>query len=512
MLSPTDFPNDIDALKAMLIAAEARDQRKQERIDRLELLVAAFKQAMFGRKSEKIDPDQFELALEDIETAIAAIHAEDDAVDPAKTRPAKPRNANRGSLPKHLPRVEEVIEPAESACGCGGGLHQIGEDISERLDVIPAQFRVIVTRRPKYACRSCSNGVVQAQAPARLIPGGMPTEATVAHVLVSKYADHLPLYRQAQIYSRQGIDLDRSTLAAWVGKAAYELKPVFNALIADLKRSTKLFMDETRAPVLDPKAGKTKTGYFWALARDDRPWSGAAPPGVAFTYAPGRSGQYADDILQGFTGILQVDGYAGYNRLIQPDRAGPAIQLAYCWAHARRKLFEVAKNSTAPIAQDGLKRIAELYKIEAEIRGLTPEARLAVRQNQSAPKIADFETWLAHHRARLSAKSPLGEALKYIAKYWAGLCLFIADGRIEMDNNSVERTIRPIALNRKNALFAGHDAGAENWATIASLVETCKLNAIEPNAYLTATLTAIVNGHKQSQIDDLLPWNYAAKV
>ena len=248
------------------------------------------------------------------------------------------------------------------------------------------------------------------------------------------------------------------------------------------------------------------------MARDDRPWRGAAPPGVAFTYAPGRSGQYADDILKGFTGILQVDGYAGYNRLIQPDRASPAIQLAYCWAHARRKLFEVARNSTAPIAEDGLKRIAEFYKIEAEIRGLPSEARLAIRQVQTAPKIAAFETWLTHHRARVSAKSPLGEALKYIAKYWTGLCLFLADGQVEMDNNTVERTIRPIALNRKNALFAGHDAGAENWAAIASLVETCKLNAIEPHAYLTATLTAIVNGHKQSQIDDLLPWNYAAKV
>ena len=233
----------------------------------------------------------------------------------------------------------------------------------------------------------------------------------------------MPLYRQAQIYSRQGIDLDRSTLAAWVGKAAYELKPVFTALIADLKRSTKLFMDETRAPVLDPKAGKTKNGYFWALARDDRPWGGAAPPGVAFTYAPGRSGQYADDILQGFTGILQVDGYAGYNRLIQPDRAGPAIRLAYCWAHARRKLFEIARNSTAPIAEDGLKCIADLYKIEAGIRGLPSEAHLAIRQHRSASKIADFETGLTHHRARVSAKSPLGEALKYIAKYWAGLCV-----------------------------------------------------------------------------------------
>ena len=369
MLNMADLPDDVAALKAIVVAVHARNER-------LEQLVAAFRQAMFGRKSERLDPDQFELALEDIETGIATIKAEEEA---CKLTPkliiASPRAANRGSLPKHLPRVEEVIEPETTVCGCGGGLHRIGEDVSERLDVIPAQFRVIITRRPKYACRSCSNGVVQAPAPARLIPGGMPTEATVAHVLVSKYADHLPLYRQAQIYSRQGIDLDRSTLAAWVGKAAYELKPVWGALIADLKRSTKLFMDETRAPVLDPNAGKTKTGYFWALARDDRPWGGAAPPGVAFTYAPGRSGQYADDILQGFAGVLQVDGYAGYNRLIQPDRTGPVIQLAYCWAHARRKLFEVARNSTAPIAEDGLKRIAELYKIEAEIRGLPSEAR-----------------------------------------------------------------------------------------------------------------------------------------
>ncbi len=506
MMNMADLPDDVAELKAIVVAVHARNER-------LEQLVAAFKQAMFGRKSERLDPDQFELALEDIETAIAGIKADEDACHlTPKPVACSPRAANRGSLPKHLPRIEEVIEPDTQICGCGGNLHQIGDDTSERLDVIPAQFRVIVTRRPKYACRSCSNGIVQAPAPARLIPGGMPTEATVAHVLVSKYADHLPLYRQAQIYSRQGIDLDRSTLAAWVGKAAYELKPVFTALIADLKRSTKLFMDETRAPVLDPKAGKTKTGYFWALARDDRPWGGAAPPGVAFTYAPGRSGQYADDILQGFAGILQVDGYAGYNRLIQPDRAGPAIQLAYCWAHARRKLFEVARNSTAPIAEDGLKRIAEIYKIEAGIRSLPSEARLAIRQDQSAPKIAAFQTWLTHHCARVSAKSPLGEALKYIAKYWIGLCLFLTDGRIEMDNNTVERTIRPIALNRKNALFAGHDAGAENWATIASLVETCKLNAIEPHAYLTATLLAIVNGHKQSQIVDLLPWNYAAKV
>jgi transposase len=515
MLDTADLPDDVATLKAMLIAAQSREAGKDkqiackdERIERLEKLVAAFKQAAFGRKSEKTDPDQFDLALEDLETAMAAIHAEDEADAPAGKRTTRPRKINRGSLPKHLPRVEEVIEPESKICACGGCLHRIGEDVSERLDVVPAQFRVIVTCRPKYACRACTDGIVQAPAPVRLIPAGLPTEATVAHVLVSKYADHLPLYRQAQIMGRQGVDLDRSTLADWVGRAAYELRPVFDALIADLKRSTKLFMDETRAPVLDPGSRKTKTGYFWALARDDRPWGGGAPPGVAFTYAPGRGGIHAEQILQGFSGILQVDGYAGYNRLIAPGRFGKDIRLAYCWAHARRKLVEIIRNSKAPVADDGVKRIGDLYRIEAELRGLDPEARLAGRQDRSAPLIADMQTWLVHHRARVATKSPLGEALAYIAKYWDGLKLFLNDGRIEIDNNSVERTIRPIALNRKNALFAGHDAGAENWAIIASLIETCKLNAVDPLAYLTGTLKAIVNGHKQKQVDALLPWHY----
>jgi hypothetical protein len=285
------------------------------------------------------------------------------------------------------------------------------------------------------------------------------------------------------------------------------LRPVFDALMADLKRSTKLFMDETRAPVLDPGSRKTKTGYFWALARDDRPWGGGAPPGVAFTYAPGRGGIHAERILQGFSGILQVDGYAGYNKLIAPDRIGPDIRLAYCWAHARRKLVEITRNGSAPIAEDGVKRIGELYRIEAKLRGLDPEARLAGRHERSAQLGADMQSWLVRHRARVATKSPLGEALAYIAKYWDGLKLFLTDGRIEIDNNTVERTIRPIALNRKNALFARHDTGAENWATIASLIETCKLNAVDPLAYLSATLSAIVNGHRQSQVEELLPWH-----
>ena len=514
MTSAADLPDDIDALKAIVMASQAKMseqdgiiERKEGRIIRLEKLLADFKRALYGAKSEKGHPDQYHLALEDIEAAIAIVHAEDEAIDPPKTAGATKPSKGRGVLPKHLPRIEEIIAP-DVTCGCGARRHIIGEDVSERLDIVPAQFRVIVTRRPKYACRSCEAGVVQAPAKSRLIEGGMPTEATIASVIVSKYADHLPLYRQSQIYARQGVDIDRSTLAFWVGKAAHELKPVHDALLANLKTSSKLFMDETPAPVLNPGSGKTKKGYFWALARDDRGWNGPEPPGVVFTYTPGRSGKYASEILQSFGGILQVDGYAGYNRVLDLRDNAP-IQLAYCWAHARRKLYELTHNNVAPIAEEGLKQIATLYRIEAQARGTSAQERMAIRQQKSAPKIVAFKSWLDQARSQVSAKSPTGEALKYIAKYWDGLILFLSDGRIEMDSNAVERTIRPIALQRKNALFAGHDAGAQNWAMLASLIETCKLNQIEPHSYLTGVLTAIVNGHKQKDIDELLPWNYA---
>jgi transposase len=332
------------------------------------------------------------------------------------------------------------------------------------------------------------------------------SDASAANQLVGKYADHLPLYRQAQIMHRQGIDLDRSTLADWVGRAAFELRPVFERLVVHLKASTKLFMDETRAPVLDPGRKKTKTGYLWALARDDRPWGGADPPGVAYFYAPGRGGKHAEHFLADFSGALQVDGYAGYNRLTNPTRSDGLIELAYCWAHARRKLYEIAQSSTAPIAEDGLKRIARFYRIEAEIRGQSPEHRRANRQARTKPLIEDLEKWVDTIRARVSGGSRLGQALRYIAKHRDGLRRFLDDGRIEIDSNVVERSIRPIALNRKNALFAGHDEGAKNWGMIASLIETCKLNDINPQAYLETTLSRIVDIHPQNRIDELLPW------
>jgi hypothetical protein len=287
---------------------------------------------------------------------------------------------------------------------------------------------------------------------------------------------------------------------------------VYEALLADLKRSSKLFMDETRAPVLDPGRRRTRTGYLWALTRDDRPWSGADPPGVAYCYAPGRGGEHAERFLAGFSGVLQVDGYTAYSRLARTDRADGPIELAYCWAHARRKLFEIAKGRMAPVAAEGLRRIGELYQIEAAIRGRSAAERLTARREHAVPRVNAFGDWIEYHRVRVSKKSPLGEALSYIFKLWTGLNVYLADGRVEIDSNCVERAIRPIALNRKNALFAGHDAGGENWGMIASLIETAKLNSVEPFAYLRGTLEAIARGHRQSKIDELLPWNYPTPV
>jgi hypothetical protein len=339
--------------------------------------------------------------------------------------------------------------------------------------------------------------------------GGLPTEATLAHVLVSKYADHLPLYRQSQILARAGLELHRAVLADWVGKAAFHLKPIVDRLADHLKRSSKLFMDETTAPVLDPGRGVTKTGYLWALARDDRPWGGEDPPGVVYFYAPGRAGENAETFLTGFDGTLQIDGYTGYNRLTKPSRKGGApIRVAHCWAHARRKLKEVFDRDGSEIAAEGLRRIAEFYAVEADIRGVSPGQRLSARQARTAPLVAAFGDWLQAQRRKISAKSRLGEKLTYIHNHWDGLQTFLTDGRVEIDSNRVENLIRPIALNRKNALFAGHDEGGMAWGRIASLIETCKINGIEPFAYLKATLTAIANGHPQSRLDELLPWNF----
>ena len=492
--------NDPIALRAMLAEERAENERLRQIIKELQ-------RHRFVRRAESLPIDQLLLGLEEAEQIEAEGLAGEEAADPAKHADrARKRRANRGSLPAHLPRVEQIIDVQDKTCPCcRGELHAMGEDVSERLDIVPAQFRVIVTRRPKYACRACEEVVVQAPAPARLVEGGIPTEATVAYVLVSKYADHLPLYRQAQIYARQGVNLDRSTLADWVGKAAFLLRQVHERLFERLKASTKLFADETTAPVLDPGRGRTKTGQFFAYARDERPWGGADPPGVTYLYAPNRKAEQPIRHLQGFTGVLQVDGYAGYNTLAGKN----AVSLAFCWSHVRRKFYDLAQGGPAPIASEALLRITELYRIESDIRGRFAEERRDVRQARSRPIVEALEPWLHAKLLLVSQKSKLADAIRYALSRWAGLSRFLDDGRVEIDSNVVERAIRPIALNRKNALFAGSDGGAEHWAVVASLIETCKLNGVDPQAYLVDVIARIVDGHPQSQIDDLLPWAYA---
>ena len=406
------LPNDVETLKAMLLAERARAER-------LAQIIKELQRHRFGRRAETLPIDQLELSLEDVQQAEAALAAEKEKADPAaRSEKVRQHRANRGALPAHLPRVEVVVDVKSKVCPCcSGELHRIGEDIAERLDIIPAQLRVLVTRRPKYACRACEEGVVQAPAPARLIEGGLPTEATVAHVIVGKYADHLPLYRQAQIYARQGVQLDRSTLADWVGRAAWLLGPVHARLLERLKASEKLFADETTAPVLDPGRGRTKTGQLWAYARDDRSWGGPEPPGVAYVYAPDRKAERPIAHLSGFKGVLQVDGYAGYRALA--DKGD--VRLAFCWSHVRRRFYELAAAGPAPIASEALQRIGELYAVEADIRGRLAEERRSERQARSRPITEALEPWLCAKLETISQKGKLAEAIRYALSRWEGL-------------------------------------------------------------------------------------------
>jgi len=429
------LPDDIDALQALVRCtlderdaviverdtARAERDRLIDQNDRLRHLLRQLQRARFGRSSEKLDSDQLQLALEDIEQELARREAEEQKSAPTRARRAKVEG-ERKSLPAHLPRVEVVIAPEDTHCPCcRGPMHVIGEESSERLDVIPAQYRVLVTRRPKYACRACESAVVQAPAPERLIKGGLPTEAMVAHVLVSKYAWHLPLYRQSQMLAVLGILIDRATLAFWVGYAAAELAPLVRRLREILLGSVKLAVDETIAPVLDPGRGRTKIGFFWAMARDDRAWGGSDPPAVAYSYAPGRGAEHALRLLTGYSGIVQCDGYAAYKQLADAKRAGGPVTLAFCWAHWRRQFYELANPGPAPIASEALERIATLYAIEASIRGISPELRVAVRQTQSKPLVEALRSWLEVELARVSRKAKIADVIRYGLKHWDGL-------------------------------------------------------------------------------------------
>src|SRR5215213_2810608 len=495
-----------DTLRAERDAAQAE-------IEKLRLLIRRLQRGQFGRRSEKLDPDQLQLGLEDLEQTVAAAEAAQEAATARSGTPLVPRvrRRNLGALPAYLPRIEVLVDLEDKACPCcGGSLHVIGEDTSEMLDIVPAQLRVKVIRRPRYGCRACEEAVVQAPAPERPITGGMATEALLAQVLVAKYADFLPLYRQAGIFARQGIELDRSTLCDWVGRACWWLEPLWRLLRRHVIGSTRIFADDTPLPVLDPGRGRTKTGRLWGYAVDDRPWNGSTAPAVVYLYAENRRGEHPAAHLAGFQGVLQVDGYGGFKSLLE-DRPPGAIRLAFCWAHCRRRFYKIHQATGSPLAEEALRRIRQLYGIEAEIRGRPAEVRRAARQERSKPVVDALHAWLTAQLERVSGKSALAEAIRYALRHWQGLVLFLDDGRLELDTNTVERAIRPIALGRKNALFAGSDGGAHHWASIASLVATAKLNGVEPQAWLTDVLEQMVSGRtKAHELERLLPWAWKA--
>jgi transposase len=408
-------------------------------------------------------------------------------------------------LPAHLVREDIKLDLGHEACPCcGGELHLIGETVSEMLDHVPARLRVIRILRPRYGCRACGK-IHQVAAPERPIAKGLATPALLAHVLVSKYCDHLPLYRQSQIFARQAVELDRSTLANWVGGAVWWLEPLRARLAEHLFASQTVFADDTPIPVLDPGRGRTKTGRLWVYARDDRPWNGPDPPAAIYLYSPDRRAERPAAHLARFKGVVQVDGYPGFERL----RDGGNIELAACWAHARRKFYEVNEATGSPVAAEALRRIVELYAVETTIRGQTADARRTTRRIRSLPLVAAMKTWFEAELHRIPPRGTLAEAIRYALTRWTALCRFLDDGRIELDNNTVERAIRPIALGRKNHLFAGSDGGAERWAVVASLLATAKLNGVEPFAYLRDVLERMSNGHPMTRLDDLLPWNWA---
>ncbi len=412
------------------------------------------------------------------------------------------KRKSRRALPKHLPR-EDVLHPA--ACTCphwGGALRRIGEEVTETLDYVPGRFKVIRHVREKLSCRTCDT-VVAAPSPDHAIARGRAGAGLLAHILVSKYDDHLPLYRQAEIFAREGVGLETSTLSGWVGATAAALKPLVDALAAEIMASDTLHVDDTPVPVLAPGTGKTKTGRLWVYVRDERPFAGARPPAALFRYSADRKGEHPRTHLKAFTGVIHADGYAGFNGLF----AGNRITEAACWAHVRRKFFDVHAATGSPIAKEALDRIGDLYKIDKTIAGLPPDVRRGERQQRSKPIAEALAAWAETTLRRLSRKSELAKAFRYMRSRWKALLRCFDDGRLALDNNPAERALRCVAIGRKNYLFAGSDAGGHRAAAIYSLIETAKLNRRNPQHYLADVLARIAD-HPARKIADLLPWNW----
>jgi transposase len=511
MLNLADLPNDIDALKALLLAqqqvvaglTEQLNTRAVE-IEHLKLQIAKLRRMQFGRKSEKLDHqiEQLELQLEDLQADEGEAAREMPAADQA------PRKKSvRRPLPDHLPRDEKMYSSPSEACpACGGGLRPLGEDVAEQLEWIPGSFRVIRHVRPKLACKCCDT-IVQAPAPSRPIARGIAGPGLLAHVLVAKFADHLPLYRQSVIYAREGVELERALLANWVGAASALLRPLVDAIRRHVLAGTKLHADDTPIPVLAPGNGKTKTARLWTYVRDDSASGDTTPAAVWFAYTPARKGIHPQTHLATFKGVLQADAYAGFNALYVDG----TIQEAACWAHARRKFHDLHAARPSAITTEALRRIAELYVIEAEIRGKPPNERQLVRQQRSRPLLDDFGSWLRATLEKLSRKSDTAAAIQYALNLWPALLRYCDNGIIEIDNSAAERALRGVAIGRRNYLFAGADSGGERAAAVYSLIGTAKLNGVDPEAWLRHVLTHIAD-HPVNRVDDFLPWNCTAQL
>lgn len=509
----SDLPRDPEVLRALLIESRGEIARlrvsvthHQAQIEKLKLQLARLRRMQFGRSSEKLtrEIEQLELLIEELETP-SPPDVLSTAVTPAITVETHlPRTSRK--LPEHLPR-ETIVHAVACTCAtCGGALRQVGEDVSEMLEFVPEHWKVIRHIRPKYACGTCDT-LVQTPAPLRPIAKGMAGPGLLAHVLVSKYCDHLPLYRQSQIYARDGIELERSTLADWVGGAAALLAPLVEVIGQHVLAGTQLHADDTPVPVLSPGLGKTKTGRLWTYVRDDRSHAGIAAPAVLFRYSPDRKGEHPRQHLSDFAGALHADGYAGFHHLYD----GGKIKEAACWAHVRRKFFDIHEATASPIAETTLRRIADLYVIEKQIKGQPPDFRREQRQSRAGPLLDTLKIWLTQSLSKLSAKSELAGAIRYALSRWPALTRYRDDGQLEIDNNAAERALRAVALGRKNYLFCGSDAGGERAAAIYSLIGTAKLNDLDPEAYLQYVIERIAE-HPANKLHALLPWNVAPQL